>query len=91
MRIGGLSKGGGAAEASRVPGTELSHRATPNPVSARSTAGRLPNGGQQPKDQREAKGHARDPRAFSETRMGERNSERLGLCPKATELSKESF
>jgi len=51
-----------ATEASRRPGTELSHRSTSNPASAHSTTGsRLPKGELQSKEQREAKGHPRDP------------------------------
>ena len=80
-----------ATEASRRQGTELSHRPTSNPASAHSTTGRLPKGGPRSKDQQEAKGHPRDPRAFSEMHKGERNSKSLSVCPKATKISKPSF
>ena len=87
----GSRMGERATEASRRPGTELSHRSTSNPASAHSTTGQLPKGGLQLKYQGEAKGPPRDPRAFSEMHKGERNSKSLSVCPIATKIPTPSF
>lgn len=78
-------------EAHRMPGTEPNSSFISNPASAYSTTGPVPYGGQQPKDQHEAEGHTRAPHVISEMSVEERNSERLSICSKANELSKENF
>lgn len=78
------------SEASRMPGPEL-RRSTSNPASAHPTTGELSYPREQPKDQHRPEVTLQtQPHAISEVSMEEGTSERVSICPKATQLSREN-